>query len=328
MIKAGQCNATGTTSGNLSSNYRVRAGQRMVEPFVGLPLILLHAVTINLALCSLDDNLKELLDRYRKALRRALKRLNSGAIVRGKFDIVLKFADGTTFHLPDEDLPESLQGSELPHERVGMLHIHFVAFDPSLSHAELRGLLVEAFPGEQRVCVKRSYEDNVFPDGTVTRGVQGFLEYLSMEKVEVAFGDESVDAVLEFAKLDATWTRANRNFSLGQRDTSTVGLINPHHVRRLEAELHRQRIKDRFKNLDYANKWLHIWISNAKRVLKQVYRFRGKRPRWEWYSPQSYKEFNWGRLANAQHPIKTGSSANVVLQTVGRWIGRLRLRPT
>jgi len=294
MLKEGRCNATGTALGTLSSNYRVRAGQRMVKHFDGLPLILLHAVTINLALCDLDENLSELVGWYRKQLRPALARLNTGAIARGKFDMVLKYADGTTFHLPDGDLSESLQGHELPHERIGMLHIHFVAFDPSLSHAELRGILVDAFPGAQRVCVKRSYEDNVFPDGTVTRGVQGFLEYLSMEKVEVAFGSESVDAVLEFAKLDSTWTRPNRNYSFGVRDNRTVDLIDHSRVTELETELRRQRIKDGFKDLDYANRWLHKWMSNATVVLDQVKRFRRNVHRFRCYLQESYLRFNLG----------------------------------
>ena len=82
-------------------------------------------------------------------------------------------------------------------------------------------------------------------------GVQGYLEYASMEKIEVAFGPESVDAVIEFATIDQTWTRHNRNFSFGKRTPNTQDLIDQHRVHELiEAIQHHDDQTDEPNDVD------------------------------------------------------------------------------
>ena len=242
-----------------------------MEPFDGLPKILVHAVTVNLALVDTNTgDLREVQERYRRRLRHMLDGLNEGGIVRGKFDMVLKYADDLGFDLTDADVPEELHGIPRPHRRYGMLHIHFAVFDPRMSREEVRNLLVSAFPGRKRVRVETPYDDVVHPDGTVTHGLQGFLEYLSMEKTEIDFGDESTEAILEFAKLDDTWSRANRNFSLGKRTEDTSSLINQERVEEL---IHMDKMNDlrkRFSQMTFAERFLHIWMSNARSVLEEV----------------------------------------------------------
>ncbi len=243
----------------------------MAQQFDGLPLTMLHAVTINFALAEVGDSLANLCARYKKALRKALmQNLNHGAIVRGKLDVALKYADELQFELEEADLPEALRGQRAPHKRFGMLHIHFMVFDPWMTKDEVRDVLTKCFPGKNRVCVRRPYEDVVRPNGTVTHGVQGYLEYLSMEKVELDFGDESVDAVVEFAELDETWSRSNRNFALGKLVPETFDLIDPTRLTELERLQRTDWLKKNFSKLSFAERFLHVWLSNAKQVLNHV----------------------------------------------------------
>ncbi|WP_299779491.1 hypothetical protein [uncultured Roseobacter sp.] len=264
------CNGTSTALGALSSNYQVRGGQRMVEPFVGLPLILLHCITINLALVALDGSLCDEIERIKRRLRKALNRLTPGHIARGKFDMVLKTIDGLTFDIPEEELDRTALKSHIAGQRCGMLHIHFVLFDPWMSSEEIRKVLVAEFPGRKRVCVRAPYQDIKHDDGTVTHGVQGFLEYASLEKVEIDFGMDSAQAVIEFARLDETWSRRNRNFSTGKRPDDINTIVDTDRVKELEAQRFRKRIKKNWKTLSYAEQFIHIWMTDPKGCLETV----------------------------------------------------------
>lgn len=270
FLTPGQSNLTTTATGSLASNYRVRSAQKKAMPFDQINLILLHIITINLGMVSIDGDLSSSVKWYRKRIKRALRRLSKGAIVRGKFDMVLKYVDQLQFEIHAIDLPEELQNRDMPHQRYGMLHVHLVVFDPWLSRDDLRDILVEEFPGKKRVRVSPPYEDAIHPSGGVTGGVQGYLEYASMEKVELGFGSESVDATLEFAQLDATWSRANRNFSMGTRTKDTMTSIDPVRVHELEGLQREKLLLRTFKTLSFAERWLHIWMSNAKQFLAEV----------------------------------------------------------
>lgn len=221
------CNVAGTRTGCRSSNYQVRGGQRMAEPFRGLPTFMLHPSTINLCLVGTDSDLAVLVRKFRKRLKRVFRSFSAGAIIRGMFDLKLKYADELTFDVPDDELPLEWRNGKLPHLRVGMLHVHFVVFDPLLTRQRIRGLLRMAFPGNNRVCVRSPREEIVHDDGTVTQGAQGYLEYASLEKIELEFGAESCAAVLEFARLDSTWGRANRNIRFGNRTRETERFTDP-----------------------------------------------------------------------------------------------------
>ena len=220
--------------GGLPYNYRARGGCRMSLPYDGLPSVLIHLVTINLALVPLDGNLKGFVTRYRKYLIRLFRKWFPGAIVRGKFDIVLKLADQLEFDIDDDDdLPEELHGGVRLRQRYAMLHTHFALFDPRQSREEVRSILASEFPGRNRVCLRKVAPTKITDDGRVILGIQGYLEYTSMEKIEVAFGSESIDALIEYATLDQTWTRHNRNLSFGKRTLETENLIDPERLQEL-----------------------------------------------------------------------------------------------
>ncbi|EEE37141.1 hypothetical protein RKLH11_977 [Rhodobacteraceae bacterium KLH11] len=242
----------------------------MIAPFVGLPLILLHCITINLALEAVDGDLKEVSDEMRRRLRRAMSKLSDGHIVRGKLDMALKAVDDLTFEIIELDKVVDHSDPDAPSKRMGMLHIHFALFDPWLSADAIRAILVDEFPGKKRVCVRAPYEDVVHADGTVTHGLQGFLEYASLEKVEVSFGRDSIQAVLEFAKLDMTWNRRNRTFSSGKRPDDINTIVDPDRVKELEIERFKEKTKKNWTKLTYAERFLHIWISDAKMAMKTV----------------------------------------------------------
>lgn len=242
----------------------------MVAAFVGLPLILLHCITINLSLVALDGNLKAEADKKRQRLHRALSKLSDGHIVRGKLDMALKTVDDLTFEIIEKGEVVDYSEPDAPSKRMGMLHIHFALFDPWLSADDIRAILVDEFPGKKRVCVRAPYEDVVHADGTVTHGLQGYLEYASLEKVEISFGRDSVQAVLEFAKLDMTWRRRNRTFSSGKRTDDISTIVDPDRVKELEIRRFKEKVKRNWNKLTYAERFLHIWISDAKMAMQTV----------------------------------------------------------
>lgn len=255
-----------TTTDARSNEYRVRGGQRMMSAFDGLPLVMCHPVTINIKLVHVDGSIAEYLEKIRSRLRRMLDKMSAGAICRGKFDIVLKYLDELEFVLPEDDWPMGVDPKNPPHERYIMLHFHGVIFDSFLTHRQLRDVITDEFPGANRVCVKRAQKTKVLPDGTLCAGLQGYLEYASMEKIDILFGDESADAVLEYAKIDSTWKRANRNFSFGKQNAATGATIDQGRVRHLEQKARLDKAKKNWSKLSFAERFIHQWFSNASEI--------------------------------------------------------------
>lgn len=215
-------------------NYQVRTAQNLTIPFDGLPLACLHVITANLVVVAMDDNLDRVGKRLRKRLYKFLKKKFPKSIVRGRIDIAVKWADDLNSSFPVEDLPEFCQGSELSHSRVAMVHLHAVQFDNHRTRTTVSGLWRDEFPGKNRICVRKPKPETVQKDGRITHGIQGAFEYACLEKVEIKFGDESKDALLEFARLDSTWGRANRNVRFGTRTDDTLRSIDPERLGYLE----------------------------------------------------------------------------------------------
>lgn len=223
-----------TAGGFTAKNYQVAGGSRMAKPFVGLPLILIHPVTINLGMVEVTGNLKIVAKIFRKRLQKLFRKDFPDGIVRGKFDLAFKWGDELSFGISDDGLPDELTDSTPPHRRFAMFHVHLAVFDPHKSRKQVRDILAKEFSGEKRVRVDYARDDLVRSDGTVTNGIQGYLEYASLEKIELDFGYASYDAALEWLVLNETWTRPNRNLSFGKRTEQTVDLIDPERVAELE----------------------------------------------------------------------------------------------
>jgi hypothetical protein len=269
-LNSSTCNQTYIARSGDPKNYRLRGGKRMAEPFIGLPLAMLHCVTINLALCPIDGNLKETLPLYRHRLRRLLKRFNSGAIARGKFDIAIKVYGDLNFEITDAEYLDEFLDSTSPYTRIAMLHIHFVLFAPNLSRKEVRNKIIAEFPGKSRVRVDSARSDIKHDSGIITSGVQGFLEYASLEKVECKFGVDAIDAVIDFATISATWNRRNRNFSYGKASETKSLSYDPIRLRELEAERAQHQIKKQWSKMNFAERDIHTGMSNFEDVLLQV----------------------------------------------------------
>lgn len=252
-----------TTTDAKSNEYRVRGGQRMVAVFEDVPLCMCHCMTVNLGLVPVEGDLDTEQKRYRKRLRKVLGKLTFGAIARGKFDIVLKYADDLAFDLPDDDLPNGITNADLPHTRFAMLHIHFIVFDPWLSRREVRQLFADEFPGASRICARQTRKHVELANGTIVGGAQGYLEYASMEKIEIDFGDEARDALIEYVTLSQTWTRHNQNFSFGKSiDVSDV-VIDPERAKALQRENRLDWVRKNWSKLCYAEQFIHVWISGS-----------------------------------------------------------------
>jgi hypothetical protein len=253
-----------------SGEYRVAAGFRMISPFDGVPRVMMQCVTINLALVPVSGNIRVEISKWRKKLRQLFGTFSYGVIVRGKFDFVLKYADSLNFDLPDSELPDCIGGNPLPHSRYAMLHFHAVVFDPMHSRYDVRKILSEAFPGRSRVCVRRAKNDIIHSNGTITGGPQGYFEYLSMEKIEVGFGDESCDAFIEYATLDQLWNRRNSNFSYGKSTSKSGLVIDQRIVSDMERERRQEDISKNWHNLGAARQFLHVWMMGASEILEAI----------------------------------------------------------
>ncbi|WP_278922764.1 hypothetical protein [Pseudophaeobacter profundi] len=289
--------AQATTTSAKSKEYRVRGGQRMMGPFEGLPIAMLHSFTVNLCLVSFDGDLKETKERYHLKLRKVLNKLSHGAIARGKFDIVSKYADDLPSEFPDIDLPFGVSNAALPHTRHVMLHIHFLLFDPWMTRVELRNLFAKEFPGSNRVCARRTRDHTVLECGTMVGGAQGYLEYMCMEKVELPFGDQSADAALEFVQIDSTWDRRNRNFAFGKSISVSGIVIDQDRVKYLERENRLQWIKKNWSKLSYAEKFIHQWMSNGIDILAGIKSLPNYRAQFmDKFSAVLLLHCNWVRL--------------------------------
>ncbi|MEP0942227.1 MAG: hypothetical protein ABJH63_18605 [Rhizobiaceae bacterium] len=255
-----------TTTQAKSGEYRVRGGQRMMTDIEGLPLVMCHPVTINVMAVPVNGSIGGSLNDVRIRIRRMLDRMSNGAICRGKFDIVLKWIDELEFDFHVDEWPGEIDPTNLPHKRYAMLHFHGVIFDPLMSHREVRTIIAAEFPGAKRVCLRHAEEVVVMSDGTMIGGLQGYLEYASMEKIEISFGDESADAVLDFARIDSTWKRANRNFSYGK----AVHVSGVQIDRKRQAELERKqrldRVKTNWSKMNFAEKFIYQWLSDASDI--------------------------------------------------------------
>lgn len=107
-----------------------------------------------------------------------------------------------------------------------------------------------------------------------------------MEKVEVPFGEEADEAVVEFARIDNTWARCNRNFSYGKHVKESGVVIDVTRVAYLERENRLAWVNRNWSKMCYAERFIHLWFSgccdmiagikplpNYRQVFKDRFRF-------------------------------------------------------
>lgn len=225
VLRQGFCNFRGTKHGKYSSNYQVHNAQKMLEPFDDLPLRCLHGITVNLGFIPPNYNLREIVELYKKRLRECYLKLTDGSIVRGYLDFKLMYVDKATFMIPNAP-KEAPYHSRDDHERVAMLHAHFIVFDPKKTPEGVRDVFASEFTGAKRVCVRPAWEDIYCADGTVHKGIGGYAEYASLQKVEIAGFDDNIAALIEFATIDDTWDGRQKRIAYGNRKVDTESLID------------------------------------------------------------------------------------------------------
>lgn len=298
----------------------------MAEPFDGLPTSDLYLCTVNFTLCPANTVLSQISESFRLRLNKLFSRLSPGAIVRGKFDLVLKRGDQLNFELQQSDLPDELDADHLPSDILAMVHAHFVVFHPTLSREEVSAILREAFPGKNRVCVRSARDDVVHDNGSVTQGVQGYLEYASLEKVELAFGADSVDAVLQYARFDATWTRANKNIRFGKRSETTDSLIDQGRAYQLQANNNYDWLGKDYDKLEFHSYWPQHLIRGGFFLYREICIRRSKLDHHKivWLLPVSYNSpidiCNSPRAKKVQPYGIIGKRTGRYAETSGKWI--------
>lgn len=225
ILRHGFCNFRGTKLGKYSSNYQVHNAQKMLEPFDDLPLCFLHAVTVNLGFIPPDYNLAKIVPLYKKRLRECYLKLTGNSIIRGYLDFKLMYVDKAAFMIPNGPKEASYHSRD-DHERAAMLHAHFIVFDPKNTAKSVRDVFVTEFSGSKRVCVRQAWEDIHCADGRVHKGIGGYAEYASLQKVEVTGFDDNIAALKDFVTIDDTWDGRQKRIAYGARKVDTECLID------------------------------------------------------------------------------------------------------
>jgi len=261
-------NECGSVSGR---TYASRAGERMEAKQAGFPDVTRHPTTINLMIGPLDGNLKTMTDKVRPEMREAFKGLSEGHQVSGAYQIALKTAEYLATIFPADELPNYVDPVERPDEVFAMLHWHGVIADPHLSKREVRRIVSTAYPGCRRVCVSKVRPERTDNDGKITHGAQGYFEYSCLDKTEVKFKTtkQIKDAIIGHAHLSTTWSRRNRNFSMGKPLEVSGIQIDPSRVVQLELEQRLDDIKRNWEKLDYAQRFIHVWMSGMVSIIKK-----------------------------------------------------------
>ena len=57
---------------------------------------------------------------------------------------------------------------------------------------------------------------------------------------------------------------------MGNKTDLTLSLIDPERVVELETLYRTELIKKKFKNMSFAERWIHIWMSNPIKIFNQV----------------------------------------------------------
>lgn len=259
---------------NAYDYYQLKSGMksaaRQEKNQSGFPDALRHPTTINLGICSLDADLTAQFNLQRPRLRRAMCGLTEGHRVDGAFQVEFEDADKLADMFPEEEWPDGFDPILDPKKKWALLHIHCVVCDPSLTKNSVRQLLKKAYPGKNRVCIRRVLPVFTMDDGTKTGGAQGFLEYARIERSrgKGKGAKEVVEAVIEFAKMNSTWSGKSKGFSRGKRIKKSSVVIDQERVKYVEAQDRMQWVKDKWNELSYAERFIHCWFSGAIGLMK------------------------------------------------------------
>ena len=250
-------------------SYASRAGERMEKKQSGFPDETRHAVTIMLLAVSLDGNAKLSTDICRPRMRACFINFTFGAQIEGNFQFVLKTAAEVAAILPASELPPNLDAINRPDDLFALLHWHGIVADPHLTKRKVRKIISDAFVGNRRVCVRKIQPERINAHGQITHGGQGYFEYSALQKTEIKFNtyQQTKAAILGYAILDSTWTKKNRQFSMGKPLAITGVKIDPSRVIELQVMERLDFVKKYWDKLSYGEQFIHLWFSGMINII-------------------------------------------------------------
>lgn len=252
-------------------SYANRAGARMEAKKAGFPDVMRHPTTINLCIVPVWGCLKLAADLQRQKLRCKLVGFSFGVQIEGMFSYVMKTAAYLQTMFPIDEWPDGFDPVNRPDELFALFHIHCDISDPFLTKRQVRDIVVDAFPGSHRVCVRKVQPEEETEDGERTRGGQGYLEYAAMDKVEIKFdtAKQREEATIAHARLSKTWTKRNKSFSMGKSLSVTGAKIDQDRVVELLLIERLEWIKKNKDGEAYAEWFLHVWRSGMIKVIQK-----------------------------------------------------------
>lgn len=270
-VNNGFVNVAGTRQGKYSSNYQVRNGQKLMEPFDGLPLCFIHPMTINFAYLQDSANLRTVTHELKERVQHCVSQFSSEAIIRGYFDIKMTYADGHQYVMPTDETTISYTYTRRDQEIVAMIHAHFIIFEPQMVGEEVRATFANEFPGRKRICLRKPHTEKVNANGEISHGIQGYAEYASLEKVELGFGKANGDALLKYIELDDTWDGRTKLIRYGNRTDKTMTAVNQDIYQTYLHALEEKRKAKHWDNIDYAKRFMYVWFNHTNNA-RDLYR--------------------------------------------------------
>ncbi|MGJ8626281.1 MAG: hypothetical protein ACSHXB_04900 [Sulfitobacter sp.] len=256
---------------DVGRSYASRAGERMEKKQAGFCNVLRHPTTIDLAVVPAWGDANQAKAEWVPIMRDVFTQFTYGAQIEGNFQLVMKTAAEIAAIIPAEELPNYADPIGRPGEVFALLHWHGIIADPQLSKKKVRMILSNAFPGSRRVCVRKVQPERINKHGEITHGAQGYLEYSAMEKTEINFSnsEQKKAAVIGLAKLSATWSKRNRQFSMGKSLAVTGAEIDPSRVIELEVMERLDFVKKNWDKLGCAEQFIHLWFSGMIDIIRQ-----------------------------------------------------------
>lgn len=271
---------------NVGRSYASQAGMRMERKKAGFPDVMRHAATIDVSIEPFDVVLSQVVHVKRTKMRKVFDGLTDGKQIEGMFQIVMKTAKYLATIFPEAELPPGFDPVARPDEIFALLHWHGDISDPWKTKKEIRQLLATAYPGCRRVCVAKVQPVRTTSDGQITGGAQGYLEYAAQEKTKLDFKtkEQKKEALFGQVRLECTWNRRNRQFSMGKPLAVTGTKINPDRVAALETRERLEVVRSKWNSLTPAEQFIHSWFSGVVSVIN-------KSPTWVAFASQARDRF-------------------------------------
>lgn len=262
----------GSGSTDAQSYYQnkqaMKSAARQEQHQAGFPDALRHASTIGVSILAANPLLKDAGNQARPRLHATFGSLSDGACAHGAFQVEMQTARYLAKMFPKEEWPHGFDPISEPDRLWGFLHIHVVICDPEMTKNQLRRLLKQAYPGKNRVCIRRVKPVIKLNDGTETAGAQGYLEYAwrNEPRADMDTPAKTAEAIIEFIRMNTTWDARSRGVSYGKSLEKSGTILDKERVKFIEAQDRAQWIKDHWHQLDYAVRFLHTWLSGLVEV--------------------------------------------------------------